>query len=119
MAQQFPVPNEDQINDWINHTIEQRIWYSDETGECDYEKQIAILASSWAADVQLEAVKEYLTRYFQWADEDLEELHNAMRRCPTLKDEVMDIIERAKHGYVLSDEDWNKIVHGFIQQSHI
>ena len=113
MDQEFPAPDNDQVIDWIKDCTLKGVYYNDDYGDIEYEQRIVSLASAWAADAQLEAVKEYLQRYFQWADEDLEELHNAMRKTPTLKDEVMDIIERARHGHALSDKDWDKIVFGF------
>jgi hypothetical protein len=35
--------------------------------------------AQWAADKQLELVEEYLDRYNQWAQCDIDELHDAMR----------------------------------------
>ena len=115
--QQFPIPDKDQVIDWINNCTARGVYYYDDYDNCDYEKIISELAAAWAADVQLEAVKEYLCRYFQWADEDLEELHNAIRKTPSLKDQVMDIVERARHGHALSSKDWDEI-DAFIRQSH-
>jgi hypothetical protein len=48
-------------------------------------QHVSIKASQWGADVQLKETLEYIKTNYQWADEDLEEVHDAMRPKPLTK----------------------------------
>ena len=46
---------------------------------------VAMKAAQWGADTQLEKTLEYIQINYQWADEDLEEVHDSMRPKPLTK----------------------------------
>lgn len=46
---------------------------------------VAMKAAQWGADTQLEKTLEHIKTNYQWADEDLEEVHDAMRPKPLTK----------------------------------
>lgn len=48
-------------------------------------QHVSTKAAQWGADTQLEKTLEHIKTNYQWADEDLEEVHDAMRPKPLTK----------------------------------
>ena len=51
----------------------------------EWMEHVSTKAAQWGADVQLKETLEYIKTNYQWADEDLEEVHDAMRPKPVTK----------------------------------